>query len=189
MKRFYRTAILSLIAATSAAVLWQGDALGAGSPKTTSRAFGVYVNVQPAATVSLSGTAFTWSSVKTTMQGYAIADNGPMTVTGSIRTSPNGGSSSIVILSPGDIQGTKKNGTLPIGQFALTCSGSGNQGTPASYAPALTPLNANGTAPCASWGAGASTRLNFTFALYLQTQSVSKGEYQSDGFSVIATAT
>lgn len=188
MRLFDRTAAICLSATLSAAFAWQGHAL-ALTPKTASKGFGVYVNVQPAATIALSGTTFTWNSIKTTSQGYVLADNGPMTVTGGIRTSTNGGSSSIVIMSPADVQGTKKNGSLPINQFALTCAGNANQGTAPTYAHALTPLKANGTAPCASWGPGATTSLNFTLALYLQTQAVQKGEYASQGFSVIATAT
>lgn len=187
--RLYRATALGFAATLAMSSLWQAHALGAGGSKTASKGFGVFVNVQPAATVSLSGTTFIWNSIKTTTQGYALADNGAMTVTGSIRTSPSGGSSSIVIMSPGDIMGNGKNGTLPINQFALTCSGSSNSGTAPAYAPALTKLNPNGAAPCASWGPGASTRLNFNLALYLQTQAVKKDVYQSNSFSVIATAT
>src|SRR5690242_21411858 len=72
MKVLYRTTALSFITALTLAVVWQTHALGA--PKTASKSFGVFVNVQPAATVALSGTTFTWNSVKTTMQGYALAD-------------------------------------------------------------------------------------------------------------------
>lgn len=187
MRLFHRTTNLAIFIALALSVLWQTHAMGA--PKSASKGFGVFVNVQPAATVSLSGTTFTWNSAKTTMQGYALADSGPMTVTGAIRTSPTGGASSIVIMAPGDIKGNKSNFTLPINQFALTCSGNTNSGTPPVYAAALTPLKANSTVPCASWGAGASTRLNFTFALYLQTHSVQKAVYRSQGFSIIATAT
>lgn len=182
-----RSIALTLTATALAAAIWQTHAFAA--PRTSSKSFGVFVNVQPAATVSLSGSTFIWNSVKTTMQGYALADNGPMTVTGAIRTSPMGGASSIVVLSPGSIPGDKNGFTLPVDQFALTCSGAANVGTAPTYAPALTKLQANSTVPCASWGAGANARLNFSFALYLQTQAAQKAIYQSQGFSIIATAT
>jgi|GEM_PF-5097759 len=189
MKVFHRNTALTILTGLALSAASQPYALGAGSPKTASKGFGVFVNVQPAATVALSGTTFTWNSMKTTIQNYVLADSGPMTVTGSIRTSPAGGSSSIVIMSPGDIQGNGKNGSLPINEFALTCSGNGNLGSQPTYAPALTPLKANASVPCASWGPGASARLNFSFALYLETHAVKKDIYQSQGFSIIATAT
>jgi hypothetical protein len=187
MKVIHRTTALAIITALCLSALWQSHALGA--TRTSSKSFGVYVNVTTAATVSLSGSTFTWNAIKPTVNSYVAASSGPMTVTGGIRTSPSGGAGSIVILSPGDIQGPKTNNTLPIKEFALTCSGNGNIGTPPVYAPALTQLTAKSTAPCASWGPGATTKLNFSFALYLQTQNVQTGVYQSSGFSIIATAT
>lgn len=189
MRLFYRAATLSLALALTLTILWQTHALGATAKKTSSKAFGVYVNVTSAATVALSGSTFTWNAIKPTVNSYVLASSGPMTVTGGIRTSPGGGAGSIVVLAPNDLQGPKTNNTLPIKEFALTCSGNGNVGTPATYAPAFTPLKANSTVPCASWGSGATTKLNFSFALYLQTQNVQQGVYQSQGFSIIATAT
>lgn len=187
MRLFTRSTALALLVTASAAAAWQTHASAA--PHTSSKSFGVYVNVQPAATVSLSGSTFMWNSIKTTTQGYALADNGPMTVTGAIRTSPSGGASSIVVLSPANVPGDKNGFTLPVNQLALTYSGNTNRGTAPVYAPALTALKAGGTVPCASWGAGANTQLNFSFALYLQTQAVQKAVYQSQAFSIIATAT
>jgi hypothetical protein len=187
MRLSYRSVTSALAAAALLAAVWQSHV--PANARTASKSFGVYVNVQPAATVSLSGSTFIWNSVKTTMQGYALADNGAMTVTGAIRTAPTGGASSIVVLSPGNIVGDKNGFTLPINQFALTCSGTSNVGTQPTYAPALTKLKANSSVPCASWGAGANTQLHFSFALYLQTQAVQKAVYQSQSFSVIATAT
>jgi hypothetical protein len=113
-----------------------------------------------------------------------------MTVTGGIRTSRGGGAGSIVIGAPGNIAGTNKvNNALGISQFALTCSGNLNGGTPPAYAPAYTKLKPSATVPCATFPAGASTQLNFSFALYLMTQNSPQDVYQSNGFSIIATAT
>jgi hypothetical protein len=83
----------------------------------------------------------------------------------------------------------KVNNTLAINELAVTCSGSGNVGSQPTYAAALTKLKASSSVPCASWGAGATSRLNFSFALYLQTQNSPQDIYQSNGFSIIATAT
>lgn len=178
---------IAMLAAAAAITLTAvSDAAGT---KTTSP-FGVYVNVTSTATVALSGTTFTWDAVKPTNNTYALASSGPMTITGGMRTSPNGGTGSIVIMSPGNIQGQNKvNNALAIKSFALTCSGSGNIGTQPKYAAALTNLVANSTVPCATWGAGATTKLNFSFALYLETQNSPQDVYKSNNFSVIATAT
>ena len=95
-------------------------------------------------------------------------------------------------MSPGNITGQKKvNDQLGISNFALTCSGTGNTGIRANptYAAALTNLKPNASVPCANWGAGSTSKLNFSFALYLQTQNNPTDIYQSNGFSVIATAT
>jgi hypothetical protein len=166
-------------------------AAAATTPKTSSKGFGIFVSVGTASTIALSGnTTFTWNGVKSSMQSYQIAQSGPLTVTGGIRTSPSGGAASIVVMSPANIAGQNKvNNTLAINELALTCSGSGNVGTQPTYAPALTKLKASSTVPCASWGPAATTRLNFTFALYLQTQNSPQDVYKSQGFSIIATAT
>jgi hypothetical protein len=174
-----------LCAGTAIAFTGVSDAV----TKSTSQ-FGVSVNVTSSATIALSGTTFTWSAIKPTVNSYVLADNGPMTVTGGMRTSPIGGTGSIVIQSPGNIQGQSKvNNTLAIKSFALTCSGTGNSGTPPKYASPLTNLVANSTVSCATWGAGATAKLNFSFALYLETQNSPQDIYKSNGFSVIATAT
>jgi hypothetical protein len=183
MRLIHKIAMLS----AGAAIAFTG--VSDAGTKSTSQ-FGVYVNVTSSATLALSGTTFTWNAIKPTINSYVLASSGPMTITGGMRTSPTGGTGSIVIMSPGNIQGQNKvNNTLAIKSFALTCSGTGNTGTPPKYAPALTNLVANSTVPCATWGAGATTKLNFSFALYLETQNSPQDIYKSNGFSVIATAT
>lgn len=182
-----RTLVLASMAVAGLGLLTEPGIQAA--TKTASKSFGVYVNVTTAATVGLSGTTFTWSAIKPTENSYVLAGSGPMTVTGGIRTSRSGGAASIVVMSPGNIQGPKTNSTLPISEFALTCSGNGNTGTAPTYAPALTKLKASSSVPCASWGPGSTTTINFSFALYLQTQNLQQGVYQSNGFSIIATAT
>lgn len=187
MRNALKVAVVAL-----AALIGGGSTLqSAGATSVQKSAnFGVLVNVSNTATLALSSTTFTWNQIKPTVNSYMLASSGPMTVTGGIRTSPKGGAGSIVVMSPGNIQGQNKvNNTLPIKSFALTCSGSGNVGTQPAYAPALTNLVANGTAPCANWGAGATTRLNFSFALYLETQNSPQDIYKSSNFQLIATAT
>lgn len=158
---------------------------------TATRGFSVSVNVKPAASMSLSSSGFTWSAARpSTPHTYVESDRGPITITGTIRTAPAGGAGSIVILSPGDLTGLQNSHhTLSINNFALMCSGNGNSGTKPVYAAAYTPLKAKSSVSCATWGAGASTRLNFTFDLLLQTQGVPSDTYNSSGFSIIATAT
>lgn len=172
------------------------DAGAATSP--SQKSFGVFVSVGTTATIALNGYStlngvptFIWNGVKSSMQNYTLAQSGdPLTITGGIRTSPSGGAASIMVMSPANIAGQNKvNNTLAINEFAITCSGTGNTGSPASYAPALTKLKASTTAPCATWGAAATARLNFSFALYLQTQNSPQDIYKSNGFSIIATAT
>jgi hypothetical protein len=195
MRSLYRFFTVSVLAGT--ALLCAGEN-AVSATKTSSKGFGVYVVVGSSATIALNGyttlngqPTFIWNGVKSSMQSYALAQSGdPVTVTGGIRTSPSGGAASIVVMSPANIIGTNKvNNTLAINEFALTCSGAGNSGTPPAYAPALTKLKASSSTPCATWGAGATTRLNFSFALYLQTQNSPQDTYQSTAFSIVATAT
>lgn len=185
MKHLHAAALTAIGALASAAV-WYSHAAAA------TKTFGVNVNVATAATVALSGTTFTWNAIRPSTQSYVQADNGGMTVSGLIRTSGAGGAGNIVVMSPGNITGQKKiNDQLGISNFALTCSGTGNTGvrpTP-TYAPALTKLKPSASVPCASWGAGVTSQLHFNFALYLQTQNNPQDVYQSNGFSIIATAT
>lgn len=195
MKSLHRfAAICSLLGVTLMSASQDAGATTAPSQKS----FDVFVSVGTTATIALNGYStlngvptFIWNGVKASMQNYALAQSGdPLTVTGGIRTSPSGGAASIMVMSPANIGGQNKvNNTLAINEFAITCSGAGNSGTPANYAPALTKLKAGTTAPCATWGAAATSRLNFSFALYLQTQNSPQDIYKSNGFSIIATAT
>lgn len=181
--------------------------------KTVQRGFTVSAVVKPAATISLSTSALTWTGKKTLVRiafstsnvrsgsassssgpngnpTYAPADNGPITITGGIRTSSSGGAGSIVLLAPGDIAGqSHANHVLPINDFALTCSGAGNTGTQPKYAPPVTPLQAYAFSPCATWGPGATARLNFTLNMLLSLQDTPPDTYSTGGFTVVATTT
>lgn len=186
MKPLQRAAFHALLAAAFGTFIAEDNAAAA----TNAKGFGVSVNVTTAATVILSGTRFTWNAIRPSTTSYVKADNSPMTITGLIRTSRAGGAGNIVVMSPGNITGTNKvNDQLGISNFALTCSGSLNTGTQPSYAAAYTKLKPNASVPCASWGAGSTSKLNFNFALYLQTQNNPTDVYKSNGFSIIATAT
>jgi hypothetical protein len=188
MQNLHRLLIVPAVAGL-AVVCATAGASTAATQKSSSSTFGVFVNVTTAATVALSGTTFTWKAIKPTVKSYVAADNSPMQVKGLIRTSPGGGAGSIVIMSPATVAATKDNNAITVNEFALTCSGAGNVGTPPTYAAALTKLKASTTVPCATWGPGATSKLNFNFALYLQTQNAPQDVYQSNGFSIIATAT
>jgi hypothetical protein len=95
-----------------------------------------------------------------------------------------------VILAPGDIAGQSQAAhVLPIQDFALTCSGTGNTGTQPKYAAPLTPLQANALSPCATWGPAATARLNFTLNVLLSLQGTPPDTYATGGFTVVATTT
>jgi hypothetical protein len=183
------------------------------SAKTAQRGFSVSAVVKPAATIALSTNALTWTAKNTLVRitfgtsyvpngsagtsaappgnkTYVPADNGPITITGSIRTSPGGGAGSIVVLAPGDIAGSSHaNHVVPINDFAMTCSGGGNTGTQPRYAAALTPLHANALSPCATWGPAANARLNFSLNMLLILNGMPPDTYTSGGFTVVATTT
>jgi hypothetical protein len=183
------------------------------SAKTAQRGFSVSAVVKPAATIALSTNALTWTAKNTLVRitfgtsyvpngsagtsaappgnkTYVPADNGAITITGSIRTSPGGGAGSIVVLAPGDIAGASHaSHVVPINDFALTCSGNGNTGTQPRYAAALTPLQANALSPCATWGPAANARLNFSLNMLLILTGMPPDTYTSGGFTVVATTT
>jgi hypothetical protein len=233
----------SFIPRIAAALVAGGIAAGimqhASSARVAQKSFRVTALVEPEASVSLNSNTLTWTAKDTLVRvnlgtaglrayaeatavrsnfshNYRAADNGPIAVTGAIRTSAARGSGSIMLLAPGDIAGTAMRGDgdrdgvddndrdnggprsrprdrganmLAVNTFALTCSGSGNSGAPPKYAPPLTPLQAHAFAPCAVWGAGASTRLHFSLNLFLTLNDVRPGTYLSGGFLVVATAT
>lgn len=183
------------------------------SAKVSTKGFSVSAVVKPAATIALSTNFLTWttknslvritfgtSNVKsgTPANGkggpgnktFTPADNGPIRVTGGIRTSSSGGAGSIVVLSPGDIAGQgHSNHIVAINDFVITCSGNGNAGSQPTYAPALTPLQAHAFSPCATWGPRATARLNFSLNVLLNIKGTPPDTYTSGGFVVIATTT
>lgn len=183
------------------------------SAKVAQKGFSVSAVVKPAATISLSTNFLTWTTknalVRITFgtanvksgtpasgkggpgnQVFTPADNGPIRITGGIRTSSTGGAGSIVVLSPGDISGQgHSNHIVPINEFVLTCSGTGNTGSQPTYAPAQTPLQANAFSPCATWGPKATARLNFSLNVLLNLNGTPPDTYTSGGFVVIATTT
>ena len=183
------------------------------SAKIATKGFSVSAVVKPAATISISPNFLTWttknsliritfgtSNVKTGKPSsgnggpgnnkFTPADNGPIRVTGGIRTSSMGGAGSIVVLSPGDIPGQGHgNHVVPISDFVVTCSGTGNTGTQPTYAPAQTPLQANAFSPCATWGPKATARLNFSLNVLLNLGGTPPDTYTSGGFVVIVTTT
>ncbi len=158
------------------------------SAARATRSFDVSVNVKPAAVVTLSASNFYWANIAS--QDRVPSDNGPVTVTGTMRTSANGGGGSIGVMSPGNLTGTQQpTHKLNINQFTLGCSGSGNIGTQPTYAPLYTVLAAQSTVPCATWGQGATSQLHFLFNLFLDGRGLPSDTYASSGFSLIASST
>src|SRR5579864_8587695 len=111
----------------------------ASTAATSSKHFDFSVSSKTLATVALSASSFAWANITSAQTGSGgptnlQSDNGPVTVTGSIRTSAGSGASSIVVMSPGNLSGSS-NGShqLNISQFSLTCAGSGNSGTQPTY--------------------------------------------------------
>ncbi|MBC5806318.1 MAG: hypothetical protein ACR2KS_04115 [Candidatus Eremiobacter antarcticus] len=161
---------------------------GSAHAARATRSFDVSVNAHPAAVVTLSASNFYWANIAS--QDRVPSDNGPVAVTGTMRTSANGGGGSIGVMSPNNLTGTQQaNHTLNISQFSLGCSGSGNVGTQPTYAPLYTVLAAQSTVPCATWGQGATSHLNFLFNLFLDGRGLPSDTYASNGFALIASST
>jgi len=161
---------------------------GSAHAAHATRSFDVSVNAHPAAIVTLSASNFYWANIAS--QDKVPSDNGPVTVTGTMRTSASSGGGSIGVMSPGNLTGTQHtNHTLNISQFTLGCSGSGNIGTQPTYAPLYTVLAAQSTVPCATWGQGATSQLHFLFNLFLDGRGLPNDTYASSGFALIASST
>lgn len=143
----------------------------------------------PVAAVSINPSSLIWSNVTDSTNQFLPADNDPITVTGTIKTSSTAGSSgSISVSSPAVINGSVSGNVIPVTAFSITCSGGGNIGTQPVYAAAKTGLVANTTTPCATWPKNANSTLNFSLYLLLDDRTFPADSYTSTGFAVVASA-
>ncbi len=187
---FKKTA--SIFALAGAAVL------AAATPSFAATAFTVSANVATIGTVSLSTTAYSFTST-TNSNAHLPANENPAgstsNITGSIRTT-KAGVGLISVASPAGPLTGAAGGSIPIASLSMTCAtGSANSGvnaTPTGLA-ALTALTASASTQCAKYNnsaTGTSAQVGLLLSLFLdETTPVADTYAALAGFSVTVSAT
>jgi hypothetical protein len=151
------------------------------------------VTAGAAASVSLttSPASLTWTANDFVTQ-FLSPSNGPIVVTGTLRSGNGNGThtATIGVAAPAQITGSNVTNVIPISALAMTCSGAGNSPAPV-YAGAHTALVASSTTTCATWSVAKNTDItvNFTIDLFLDDRSFPADTYGSAGFTIVGSST
>lgn len=135
-------------------------------------------------TVSISPSTITWNA-PTYTNPYDPAD-GRMAITATFKTSPNTGSGSVVIEAPASVVGAR-GATLPIPSIRVTCSGTNVIGQ--TFVANKTPLIANGSVTCVTYGAKYNHASTVIITFTIDDTVIPADTYTSGNvFSIVATA-
>jgi hypothetical protein len=141
-------------------------------------------------TLTISPTSQSWT-VDDFVNQFLAPTNGPIVVTGTMKSAAGAGSHAVTIgvSSPADITGSHVTNIIPISAFSMTCSGVGNAPA-ATYTGAHTVLVASSTTDCASWSVAASTTItvDFDIDLFLDDRTFKADSYTSAGFAIVGSA-
>jgi hypothetical protein len=166
------------------------------APASAATTFTVSATINTIATVSISTSAFSFTSSDNTTTALAANENASIpaagNITGAIRTTKANPGFINLAAPAGPLTGTG-GATLPISALKVTCAaGTGNSGVnavPTGLA-SLTALTASGSVQCAKYGPGTSATVGILLTMFLDDTTVLADTFAATaGFSVVASAT